>query len=147
MNAQFFKNSLLLASAATIAFAVLLGPANRAMASETGQQDVVVSPHDGNPFELLFFDATWNGFEVILHWDAINELELVGFQIERANGNGDFKRVGWVYCRELSREVFYEFIDPDITPGEGTYFYRLKMVNFDGSISYSPVTRAMRVVQ
>ncbi len=108
---------------------------------------ITVASHGGDPFELLYFDVLWNGNEVIIMWDAVNELELVGFQIERSEGGGEFKRVGWVYSRELSREVFYEHVDHGITPADGTYFYRLKMVEFDGSITYSPITKALRLLQ
>ncbi len=102
-------------------------------------------PDEGvKPANLLFFEAEQYGTEVLLLWDAVHELELVGFQVERAIGNHPFERIGWVYCREISQEPFYEFTDSNHFSGESC-FYRLKMVNFDGTETYSPVIMAPEV--
>ena len=90
------------------------------------------------PANILFFEAERYGTETLLLWDAVDELELVGYQVEKSIGTQPFKRIGWVYSREISRELSYEFSDTSPTLNEPC-FYRLKMVDFDGAEAYSPV--------
>ena len=87
---------------------------------------------------IVFFEAEQIGQETMLVWEAVDELELVGYQVERSCGNEPFKRIGWVYSRELSRELTYDFIDKE-PHLKGACFYRLKMVDFDGTWNFSPV--------
>lgn len=90
---------------------------------------------------LLFFEAERFGTETLLLWDATDELELVGYQVERSIGDEPFQRIGWVYSREISRELSYEFVDTNNATNEPC-FYRLKMVDFNGREVYSPVINA-----
>ncbi len=154
MKSQTIKNFALCSAVAWMSFACLLfGQESFAFASNAVSAQVLVpetstvASRGRDPLELLYFDVIWDRHEVIITWDAVHEMELVGFQIERAEDGREFKRVGWVYSRELSKEVFYEFVDHSVTPGGGTYFYRLKMVDFDGTITYSPTTMALRFYQ
>lgn len=99
-------------------------------------------PGDGiENANLLFFEAERYGTETLLLWDATDELELVGYQVERSIGNEPFRRIGWVYSREISRELSYEFVDTNDATNEPC-FYRLKMVDFNGREVYSPVINA-----
>jgi hypothetical protein len=99
-------------------------------------------PEDGiEKANLLFFEAERYGAETLLLWDATDELELVGYQVERSIGNEPFRRIGWVYSREISQELSYEFVDTNNATKEPC-FYRLKMVDFDGREVYSPVINA-----
>ena len=92
-----------------------------------------------SPANIIFFEAERMGTETLIFWDATDELSLVGYQVEKACGNEPFKRIGWVYSREISHEPVYEFSDR--TPFfDKSCLYRLKMVDFDGTAYYSPVT-------
>ena len=103
---------------------------------------LVKAPNIGVPsVNILFFESERIGTGVVLFWDATDELELVGYQVEKSVGNGSFKRIGWVYSREISREPSYEFVDNN-TFADEPCFYRLKMVDFDGAEAYSPIISA-----
>ena len=102
-------------------------------------------PEDGvEPTNILFFEAERFGTQTLLLWDAVDELELVGYQVERSIGDGPFRRIGWVYSREISHEVSYEFTDK-INETDKPCFYRLKMVDFDGTERFSPVIVAPNI--
>ena len=38
------------------------------------------------PANILFFEAEPSGTETLLFWDAVDELELVGYQVEKSFG-------------------------------------------------------------
>ena len=90
---------------------------------------------------IVSFEADRIGIETVLHWEATNELELVGYQVEKSCGNEDFERIRWVYAREISHELIYEFSDSSLLL-DMACFYRLKMVDFDGKETFSPVISA-----
>ncbi len=107
-----------------------------------GKSVLAKNPNNGvSPANILFFETERVGTETLLFWDATDELELVGYQVEKSIGEGPFERIGWVYSREISREPSYEFMDTS-TLTEEPCFYRLKMVDFDGAEAYSPIISA-----
>ena len=154
MRPQTIKMILLLIAALALSVATFvcqkqLSNSNRLIASTEFNWDFphsyqlaqqVVEP------EILFLEVFWNGDEIVLLWDAANELELVGFQIERSENSCEFERIGWVYSRQISRHLFYEFIDKNVISGN-EYSYRLKMVEFDGNMAYSTANEAIQVLQ
>ncbi|NWG28364.1 MAG: T9SS type A sorting domain-containing protein [Ignavibacteriaceae bacterium] len=97
------------------------------------------------PVELSVFRATLNNGIVKLNWETATELNNSGFKIERSNSNSEigtenliFEPIGYVPGFGTSTEHhFYSFIDENID--EGTYYYRLKQIDFDGSFKYSEI--------
>jgi len=72
--------------------------------------------------------------------DFTSALELNSYQyiVERSADGKTFTNVGTVKAAGNSGyEVKYNFIDQ--VPGAGAYFYRLKMIDIDGSSEYSKV--------
>jgi hypothetical protein len=72
--------------------------------------------------------------------DFTSALELNSFQyiVERSADGKTFTNVGTVKAAGNSgSEIKYNFIDQ--LPGAGAYFYRLKMIDIDGSSDYSKV--------
>jgi hypothetical protein len=94
------------------------------------------------PVELTSFTAvsTDNGVEI--KWTTATETNNQGFEIERLNPqseirNTQFEKVGYVAGFGTTTEPrSYSFTDDKIS--SGTYTYRLKQIDFDGSINYSP---------
>lgn len=87
------------------------------------------------PVELTSFSATTNGNQVNLAWNTATENNNRGFQVERKT-DGDYKAIGFVEGFGTTTEpVSYTFTDSDLNPG--TYYYRLKQVDFDGTADYS----------
>ena len=87
------------------------------------------------PVELTSFAATTDNKNVNLNWSTATELNNSGFQIERSNGS-EYQVVGFVAGHGTTTEVQnYTYSDKDVNAG--TYTYRLKQVDFDGTFEYS----------
>jgi len=87
------------------------------------------------PVELTSFTAAINENKVILNWSTATELNNQGFEIERKTGS--WEKIGYVLGFGTTTEPkTYSFTDDNVTTG--TYSYRLKQIDFDGSYSYSP---------
>jgi hypothetical protein len=97
--------------------------------------DVVV------PVELTDFTTENVNGEVIIKWQTTTEINNSGFEIqksENSNGSGqtDWERVTFVDGRGTTTEITnYSYNDKVVKPG--TYLYRLKQIDFDGTTSYS----------
>jgi len=90
------------------------------------------------PVELTSFTASVNERDVILNWTTATELNNQGFEIQRNSGN-DFQVVGFVNGHGTTTETQeYSFTDAVTT---GSYSYRLKQVDFDGTFEYSDVVK------
>ena len=87
------------------------------------------------PVELTSFTATVNDSEVLLSWTTATEVNNGGFDVERNSGEG-FEAVGFVPGFGTTTELrSYNFTDTDVQAG--TYTYRLKQVDLDGTFEYS----------
>ena len=93
------------------------------------------------PVELVRFEATVVGANVLLSWTTASETNNAGFEVEQEIGTGIFEAIGDVIGSETtieSRE--YSFTVSDLSPGR--YVFRLKQVDFDGSFEYSESVEA-----
>jgi hypothetical protein len=89
------------------------------------------------PVELTSFAATTDNRNVTLNWSTATELNNSGFQVERSNGSA-FEVVGFVAGHGTTTEVRnYNFVDQNVA--SGSYSYRLKQVDFNGTFEYSNV--------
>lgn len=87
------------------------------------------------PVELTSFTATANSGVVLLNWSTASETNNNGFEVQRGNGT-DLKTIGFVKgIGTTTKSHSYSFTDQDVNPG--TYTYRLKQIDFNGSFSYS----------
>ncbi len=92
----------------------------------------------GIPVELYSFTASVNGSKVTLTWHTATETNTRGFEVERFL-NGNWAKIGYAAGKGTSSEKnSYNFTDDFGTEGfEGSVGYRLKIVDLDGSFSYS----------
>ncbi|HYC41222.1 MAG TPA: S8 family serine peptidase [Chitinophagaceae bacterium] len=96
------------------------------------------------PVRLVGFTATKQGKDAILEWRTASEFDIDGYEIQLAKGNAEyqqqrFERIGYVRSpgnAPLGRT--YSFVDAEAGKS-GVRYYRLKIVEIDGSFSYSPV--------
>ena len=91
------------------------------------------------PVELAYFAGVINGNKIELHWLTETEVNNYGFDIERTKDNLNWLTIGFVegYGNSNSPKQ-YIFIDNDINQS-GTYYYRLKQIDNDGTFEYSDV--------
>jgi hypothetical protein len=93
------------------------------------------------PVELVSFNAEIVDENVVLNWSTATETNNSGFQIEKrqksdVKGQTEFSFVGFVNGKGTTTEkTFYSFIEKNNKPG--TYLYRLKQTDFNGTFSYS----------
>ena len=87
--------------------------------------------------ELNSFAETTDNRNVTMNWSTATELNNSSFQVERSNGSA-FEVVGFVAGHGTTSEVRnYSFVDQNVV--SGSYSYRLKQVDFNGTFEYSNV--------
>ncbi|MBX2846526.1 MAG: T9SS type A sorting domain-containing protein [Saprospiraceae bacterium] len=92
----------------------------------------------GLPVELGAFTAEVKSGEVALKWRTLSEENVSHFDIQRSTNGIDFESVYEVSAAGNSTTALtYEFSDAILVPGE--IFYRLHMVDMDGSSEYSKI--------
>jgi hypothetical protein len=90
------------------------------------------------PLELVYFGASQNGETVNCMWLTASELNTETFVIERSSDGYGFQPVGTVKAAGNSTTTLhYSFTDEH--PSEGIHYYRLKMVDADGTTTYSDI--------
>jgi hypothetical protein len=103
----------------------------------TTDMSIMVKSWQLIPVELVRFQATTSGSDVKLNWTTATETNNQGFQIERRNGNA-FISIGFVKGYGTTTETHHYFYT-DQNLNSGSYTYRLKQVDFDGTFEYSNI--------
>jgi hypothetical protein len=93
------------------------------------------------PVKLLRFSANKkNENKDILTWQVAEEIDMKHYEVEISGNGFDFKTAGTVaISNSSSSNKTYDFIS-NVT-FSSTNFYRLKMVNIDGSFAYSNILK------
>ena len=85
--------------------------------------------------DLLKFSARSQNGNVVVGWQTVSESNLNYFAVERKTVNGSFVELGKVYPRS---DKNYEYVDQSaFKTSDQLYVYRLKILDNDGSTSYS----------
>ena len=93
------------------------------------------------PVELTAFFALTVENGVMLKWTTVTETNNSGFMVERSSNNVDFNEVAFIDGKGTTTNVTdYEYTDVISKPGN--YSYRLKQIDFDGSVNYSSVVES-----
>jgi hypothetical protein len=93
------------------------------------------------PAELVSFSASSDGTNITLNWSTATETNNRGFEIERKNSEAGGQRSEWDVVGFITgygtttEPKAYSFRDHNIT--SGTYSYRLKQIDYDGTFEYS----------
>jgi hypothetical protein len=89
------------------------------------------------PLKLLSFHGTKADKDVVLNWQTANETSTAYFNIQKSNNGSSFTTAGKVGAIETNAQLQnYTYTDKLVKPGE-RLFYRLEIVDKDGSRSYS----------
>lgn len=112
-------------------------------APTTFDRITAMSAEDGLPVKWAFFSArSENKTLVYLHWRTTEEVGTAFFAIERSRGGAGFAEVGRITTRGSAAQAT-DYGYEDIPPGGGTWFYRIRSVDWDGSSGLTSI----RVVQ
>ena len=95
---------------------------------------------DGNvPVQLTSFVGNWNGSRVQLSWRTATEINNSGFEVQRSIEQNSWEAVGFVVGHgTVNTPQTYSFTDLPPIGIEGVS-YRLKQIDRDGTVDYSPV--------
>jgi hypothetical protein len=97
------------------------------------------------PVELLAFEAVLiedkvNQLAVELDWRTLDEVGSDYFVVERSQDQVFFEDVGRVEAKGKSSGInVYQMMDQELEIGVERYYYRLRMVDRDGSFAHSEV--------
>ena len=97
----------------------------------------VTAQADGTiPVELSAFDAQLRRQDVQLRWRTQSETNNAGFAVEQRRAGATFQEVGFVEgAGTTSRPQSYRYTVENVEPG--TYDFRLRQVDHDGTSAYS----------
>jgi len=91
------------------------------------------------PVELVSFSGTAMQDGIKLSWSTASELNNLGFEVERTTNKSDWRVIGFIAGHGNSNSPKqYSLVDTDINQS-GTYYYRLKQIDNDGTIEYSGI--------
>lgn len=125
-----------------IAIAEVDGDANNEVLYGEGTGEmapIIVLDIDGQlPVELKSFSASVSDGFVNLSWSTATETNNRGFEIQRKTEGSEFTAIGFVQGKGTTTQIqSYSFVDNNVQTG--TYQYRLKQIDLDGSYTLSSV--------
>jgi hypothetical protein len=95
-------------------------------------------PNAPLPVHLISFNARSEGKAALLSWATASELNCDRFVIERSESGKVWKQVGSIQARNnTSSEEEYFFTDSEVVLRRA--YYRLKLIDIDGSFAYSNI--------
>ena len=90
--------------------------------------------------QMVHFDGKLKNKNVLLNWVISAEANVREYQVQRATSGGKFKAIGKIAAKgDKGQPVVYDFADRDLPLGEKFIYYRLNVVNYDGTHGYSPI--------
>jgi len=90
------------------------------------------------PVELVSFSASVNENSATLSWITATELNNSGFEVQRSNDAEVWENIGFVRGNGTTTEInYYSFTDENLS--DGSYAYRLKQVDLEGTYEYSNI--------
>lgn len=92
--------------------------------------------------DLLSFVANREQQQNVLKWEFSGESDPAKIEVERSNDGTQFSAIGVMDGADgtkLSNRLMYRFTDPDAADRQ--FFYRLRMTDTRGAVTYSPIVR------
>ena len=91
------------------------------------------------PLKLVSFTATANNKNVLLGWKTSNEINTNYFVVERSTDGTGFTQAGTITANNTATLNTYSYNDYNVL--NSTLYYRLKIVDKDAKLTYSPVIK------
>ncbi len=92
------------------------------------------------PVELIEFSIVPKNESALLSWSTATEINNEKFEIERTVDGNSFEYVGEVEGNGTTN-VRQDYTFTDHQPINGTTYYRLKQIDFDGVFEYLPIAK------
>lgn len=108
-----------------------------------GFSDFVLANKTGGsnplPVNWVSFTALRVQADAKLDWQTARERLCSHYGVERSSDGINFREIGNEVCRNSQAQQTYRYLD--LSPGKGTFYYRLRQVDTDGKFEYSPVRK------
>ncbi|MCP4521408.1 MAG: T9SS type A sorting domain-containing protein [Cytophagales bacterium] len=102
-----------------------------------GTGGIILVPNGILPIELIDFSGKNQGLTNTIYWATASELNNSHFEIEhRSESSEEFEVIARIEGAHTTNET-QNYLYIDKLPTVGTNYYRLKQVDFDGTVSYS----------
>jgi hypothetical protein len=88
------------------------------------------------PLHLISFNASLINNTAKLVWNTASEVNVKEYSIEKSNDGTNYSSIAKVAAKNLS-SASYEYVDANVIAGVN--YYRLKMIDVDGSFTYSSI--------
>ncbi|SEJ74340.1 Por secretion system C-terminal sorting domain-containing protein [Dyadobacter sp. SG02] len=100
----------------------------------------IIQTESALPVTLISFNSDPEGQTVKLTWRTSNETNSEGFEVQRSRDSHTWMKIGHVESQNSNSnaEITYQF--DDTTPLKGINYYRLKMIDLDGTFAYSRIS-------
>jgi len=95
---------------------------------------------DPLPLELIAFTVDALDERAKLQWKIASPQNVKGYEIQRGSKDQQTGTIEWKVINFIPHsdyKLIYDFVD--ITPSDGINYYRLKMIDLDGSFEWSPI--------
>lgn len=99
---------------------------------------LIEATEENLPVTLIQFTAIERNNVAELNWKTASEQNIKEFEIESGTNENNFSGIGNVKAQNASNGASYRFTH--LLPNERRTFYRLKMIDIDGSYQYSHIT-------
>ncbi|NNF35699.1 MAG: T9SS type A sorting domain-containing protein [Saprospiraceae bacterium] len=94
------------------------------------------------PVQWSSFDGNFENGDIILHWQTASETNNVGFDIQHAGDNNEWKDIGFVNAAKNPNQLNnYSFIHPQ--PSFSKNYYRLKQMDMNGDYQFSHTIKVL----
>jgi len=93
------------------------------------------------PINLLSFGAKSNLESITLNWSTSGNSSSLYFDLEKSTGGIDYSKIARLPAQSNQTVAVKEYSYSDASISNGDHFYRLRMVDADGSAYYSPTSK------
>jgi hypothetical protein len=117
------------------------GPGNNASGGGIGANGrVIVTVNTVLPVKLSDVRAFEKGTGVQVEWTNLTEKDVLNYTVERSANGRDFATLNQLGSRSNQSDK-QSYLSIDAAPLSGTNYYRIKVVEIDGKITYSKLLR------
>jgi Secretion system C-terminal sorting domain len=118
-------------------FVYFTAPTNLTSTSGGNANSFAVTGPITLPVKLSSFSSSIQNQAAFLKWTTESEVNFDYFSVEKRDQNSEFREIGRVAAKGGNGKSLYSFSDKNIS--FETSYYRLKMVDKDGTFEYSDV--------